>query len=92
MDGRLQVGLGWHILPLYGPPFPGARRRGRLPSPAMVWHNGLTLGFASFAGFVPDAGAGVVVLAARFRSVTGLGVRILRELSGPAAEAPAARC
>lgn len=78
--GRLQVGLGWHILPLHGSPLPGARSRVR-DSPAMVWHNGLTLGFASFAGFVPAAGAGVVVLASRFRSVTGLGVRILRELS-----------
>ena len=51
----------------------------------MVWHNGLTLGFASFAGFVPATGAGVVVLASRFRSVTGLGMRILRELSEDAA-------
>ena len=81
MDGRLQVGLGWHILPVYGPSLPEVRLRGRLPSPAMVWHNGLTLGFASFAGFVPAAGTGVVVLASRFRSVTGIGIRILRELS-----------
>jgi CubicO group peptidase (beta-lactamase class C family) len=78
--GDLQVGLGWHIMPLHRTPLPwtGSRRR---DSPALVWHNGLTLGFASFAGFVPAAGAGVVVLASRFRSVTGLGIRILRELS-----------
>jgi CubicO group peptidase (beta-lactamase class C family) len=79
--GRLQVGLGWHILPLHGSVLPG-RGAGREGGPAMVWQNGLTLGFASFAGFAPAAGTGVVVLASRFRSVTGLGVRILRELSG----------
>ena len=78
--GRLQIGLGWHIMPLHRTPLPGTGSR-RRDSPAVVWHNGLTLGFASFAGFVPDTGAGVVVLASRFRSVTGLGIRILRELS-----------
>jgi D-alanyl-D-alanine-carboxypeptidase/D-alanyl-D-alanine-endopeptidase len=81
---RLQIGLGWHIMPLHHTPLfrPGSGRR---DSPALVWHNGLTLGFASFAGFVPDTGAGVVVLASRFRSVTGLGIRILRELSADGA-------
>jgi serine-type D-Ala-D-Ala carboxypeptidase/endopeptidase len=79
--GDLQIGLGWHIMLLHRAPLPGTGSR-RRDTPAMVWHNGLTLGFASFAGFVPDAGAGVVVLASRFRSVTALGIRILRELSG----------
>ncbi len=82
--GDLQVGLGWHITPLHRTPLPGAGSP-RRNSPAMVWHNGLTLGFGSFAGFVPATGAGVVVLASRFRSVTGLGIRILRELSEDAA-------
>lgn len=57
----------------------GALTRAGQPGDGLA--HGLTLGFASFAGFVPAAGAGVVVLASRFRSVTGLGVRILRELS-----------
>ncbi len=79
--GRLQVALGWHIVPLPGPLLAQVRSRGR-SGPAMVWHNGLTGGFASFAGLVPDGRAAVVVLASRFRSVTGLGVRILRDLAG----------
>jgi CubicO group peptidase (beta-lactamase class C family) len=79
--GNLQIGLGWHIMLLHRTPLPGTGSP-RRDSPALVWHNGLTLGFASFAGFVPDTGAGVVVLASRVRSVTGLGIRILRELSG----------
>jgi CubicO group peptidase (beta-lactamase class C family) len=78
---RLQIGLGWHIMPLRRTPLPGTGPR-RRDNPALVWHNGLTLGFASFVGFVPDVAAGVVVLASRFRSVTGLGIRILGELSG----------
>jgi D-alanyl-D-alanine-carboxypeptidase/D-alanyl-D-alanine-endopeptidase len=82
--GDLQIGLGWHIMPLHRAPLSRMRSR-RGDSPAMVWHNGLTSGFASFAGFVPASGAGVVVLASRFRSVTGLGIRILRELRGDGA-------
>ena len=81
--GDLRVGLGWHIMPLHRTPLPGLGSRGG-NSPALVWHNGLTSGFASFAGFVPASGAGVVVLASRFRSVTGLGIGILRELTAEA--------
>lgn len=81
--GRLQVGLGWHLVPLYSSVLPGTRQRPGA-GPVLVWHNGLTLGFASFAGVVPAAGTGVVVLANRFRSVTGLGIRMLRELSATA--------
>ena len=82
-DGDVQLGLGWHIMPLDRTPLSGAGSR-RRTSPAMVWHDGLTLGFASFVGLVPASGAGVVVLASRFGSVTGLGIRILRELSAGA--------
>ncbi|HEV7346672.1 MAG TPA: serine hydrolase [Devosia sp.] len=47
-DGSGQIGLGWFIFT------EGGRD--------LVWHNGLTGGFASFAGFDRKSGDGVVVL------------------------------
>jgi CubicO group peptidase (beta-lactamase class C family) len=44
----LEIAMGWHILSIYGP--------------EMVWHNGETGGYHSFAGFVPDKKKAVVVL------------------------------
>jgi CubicO group peptidase (beta-lactamase class C family) len=35
---------------------------------SIIWHNGATLGFRSYIGFDPVAGAGVVVLSNRFGS------------------------
>jgi serine-type D-Ala-D-Ala carboxypeptidase/endopeptidase len=63
--GRLGVGLGWLRLAL---------RRG---GDDIVWHNGGTGGFRSFAGFVPGRGAAVVVLANSARSVDAIGMRVL---------------
>jgi serine-type D-Ala-D-Ala carboxypeptidase/endopeptidase len=63
--GRLAVGLGWMRVPL---------RRG---AGDMVWHNGGTGGFRSYAGFVREEGAGVVVLSNSARSVDTIGLRIL---------------
>jgi serine-type D-Ala-D-Ala carboxypeptidase/endopeptidase len=48
--GRPAIGLGWTRLPL-----PGTDHE-------LLFHNGATDGFRSFAGFVPAAHAGVVVL------------------------------
>lgn len=47
---RIAIGLGWLIL-----------RRPR--KPVLIWHNGGTWGFRSFAAMVPDLRVGVVVLA-----------------------------
>ena len=46
---QLALALGWHVV--------------QLPdSSSLYWHNGGTAGARSFVGFVPDSGAGVVVL------------------------------
>jgi CubicO group peptidase (beta-lactamase class C family) len=66
---RLGIGLGWLRVPL---------RRDE----AMLWHNGGTGGFRSFAGFVPAAGVGAVALANDLRSVDRAGRDILIALSG----------
>ena len=47
-NGAMQIGLGWHIRPV------GDRR--------IVWHNGGTGGYRTWAGYDPDARTGVVVL------------------------------
>ncbi len=47
-DARRRIGLAWQI----------DSRRG----PAIVWHNGMTGGYASFVGFTADGERGVVVL------------------------------
>jgi hypothetical protein len=67
--GRLEVCLGWLRLPL---------RKG---GAAMLWHNGGTGGFRSFAACVPDARAAAVVLSTSARSVDRVGIQILRELA-----------
>jgi D-alanyl-D-alanine-carboxypeptidase/D-alanyl-D-alanine-endopeptidase len=66
----LQLGLGWMITPL--------KTSGR----TVVWHNGGTGGFSSFAGFTPGTGAGVVVLSDTARSVDRVGMDLLEALPG----------
>ncbi|MDX1548316.1 MAG: serine hydrolase [Rhodothermales bacterium] len=61
--GPNHVGLGWHV-----------RRTDRSE---MVWHNGGTGGFSSFAGYDPARGRGVVVLANSSADVDDLGAHIL---------------
>lgn len=73
-QGRMAVGLGWQLMPL-----PGRWRR-------VLWHNGGTGGFRSFAGVVRESRVGVVVLASTAISVDRLGMRLLELLD---AEAPA---
>jgi serine-type D-Ala-D-Ala carboxypeptidase/endopeptidase len=63
------IGLGWTQLPLLS------------TDHELLFHNGATGGFRSFAGFVPAAHAGVVVLSNSARSVDALGFRILQRIS-----------
>jgi CubicO group peptidase (beta-lactamase class C family) len=69
---RVEVGLGW----LLAHP-PGA-------AGPVLWHNGGTSGFRSFAGFAREADTAVVVLSNTARSVDRLGLRLLKALSGSA--------
>ena len=65
---QLALALGWHIV--------------QLPdSNSLYWHNGGTGGARSFVGFVPEAGAGVVVLtneALPLDAFTEFGVQLAR--------------
>ena len=61
---RVEIGLGWII---------AARPR----HPRVVWHNGGTWGFRSFAGFAPERGTAAVVLSNTARSVDRLGFRLV---------------
>jgi D-alanyl-D-alanine-carboxypeptidase/D-alanyl-D-alanine-endopeptidase len=61
----LEMGLGWHIL---------ARPVGNI-----VWHNGGTGGYRSFAGFDPLRRLGVVVLSNLDASVDDIGFHLLDE-------------
>jgi serine-type D-Ala-D-Ala carboxypeptidase/endopeptidase len=60
------AGLGWMI---------AAPRNG----PRIVWHNGGTWGFRSFAGFNSGAGKAAVVLSNTARSVDRLGFELVGE-------------
>lgn len=64
------MGLGWHVAPL------GAGGR------QVLWHNGGTGGFSSFAGIVKETRTGVVVLSNTANGVDAVGVRVLRLLDG----------
>lgn len=63
---RFGIGLGWLQTPT---------KAGNL-----LWHNGGTGGFRSFAGMVPAAGTGVVVLANSTRSVDRAALELLEGL------------
>lgn len=67
--GRVSIGLGWIIT---------SNRE-----TALIWHNGGTGGFSSFAGFSPSAGVSLVALAnARVAgALTRIGSRALERLS-----------
>ena len=66
LAGHVQVGLGWLMMsdPL----------RGRV-----VWHNGGTWGFRSFAGIAPDQSSAAVVLSNTARSVDRIGLELTRD-------------
>jgi D-alanyl-D-alanine-carboxypeptidase/D-alanyl-D-alanine-endopeptidase len=65
----MAVGLGWTRLPLRG------------TEHELLFHNGATGGFRSFAGIVPATGTAVVVLSNSARFVDPLGFRILERIS-----------
>lgn len=68
---RVQIGLCWIILT-------------RPHHSTVVWHNGGTWGFRSFAGFAPDQGAAAVVMANTARSVDRLGASLIHGVPEPA--------
>jgi CubicO group peptidase (beta-lactamase class C family) len=61
---RLEIGLCW-------------MRSNRPRRPTLVWHNGGTWGFRSFAGFVPEDGVAAIVMANTARAVDRLGFRLV---------------
>ena len=63
---RLELGLCWMI---------SSRPR----HPRIVWHNGGTWGFRSFAAFAPVTGTAVVVMSNTARSVDRLGFRLVEK-------------
>lgn len=67
-DTKLSLGLNW---------MHGQLRGGR----RVLFHDGMTGGFASFAAFSPETGKAAVILTNTARSVTELGVRLLNELT-----------
>jgi serine-type D-Ala-D-Ala carboxypeptidase/endopeptidase len=66
--GGLWIGLGWLRLPLRG------------TEHELLFHNGGTGGFRSFAAFVPATHTAVAVLSNSARSVDALGLRILERM------------
>jgi serine-type D-Ala-D-Ala carboxypeptidase/endopeptidase len=67
LNKRFALGLGWIL-----------RRKEK---PELIWHNGGTWAFRSFAAVVPRHAVAVVVLANTARSVDPLGFRIVEALS-----------
>ena len=68
LRGPMSGGLGWMLL---------ERRR----QPRLVWHNGGTWGFRSFAALVPERRVAIVVLSNTTRSVDGLGFGLAKAAS-----------
>ena len=67
---RLEIGLCWMI---------SNHRR----CPKVVWHNGGTWGFRSFAGFAPDRAAAAVAMANTARSVDRFGFGLIERAARP---------
>lgn len=57
------VGLNWHVR--------------RVGDARIVWHNGGTAGFRTFAGFDPDSGVGVVVLTNSAHGADDIGFHLI---------------
>jgi len=67
---RLEIGFCWL---LSTPP----------RSPKILWHNGGTWGFRSFAGFAPEVESGVILMANTARSVDRLGFKLIEDTHRP---------
>jgi CubicO group peptidase (beta-lactamase class C family) len=63
---NMRIGLAWHIL--------------SRPAGSIVWHNGGTAGYRTFAGFDPVRGIAVVVLSNVNVSVDDVGFHLLDEI------------
>ena len=61
--GGTRVGLGWHI--------------SKGSNGDVIWHNGGTGGYKTFAGFVKETNQGVVVLSNSTESVDDIGMKLL---------------
>jgi CubicO group peptidase (beta-lactamase class C family) len=72
----LSIMMAWHVWNKYGT--------------EIIWHNGATAGYHSFAGFDPSRKTGVVVLCNTFFDIDNLGLHIL-EAQWPAPKMEAAR-
>jgi CubicO group peptidase (beta-lactamase class C family) len=72
MARHAEVGLGWLIA---HPPWAAG---------PVLWHNGGTGGFRSFAALARETGTAVVVLSNTARSVDRLGLRLLKAVAGAA--------
>ncbi len=68
---KAEIGLGWLIVP------PGRRLPWARPRSTLLFHDGGTGGFRSFAGVIPDRDVCVVVLTNQAGSVGRLGLRLL---------------
>ncbi len=75
VNRMMSAGLGWMILPAVqdGP------RRARLAHDVLM-HDGGTGGYRAFAAVAPATGTAVVVLTGHARSVTGLGLKLMRSV------------
>lgn len=71
-SASVQIGLGWHIRTADGE--------------QIIWHEGGTGGYYSFAGFNPDQDIGVVVLTNTRRTLDEIGFRLLESGSDTATE------
>lgn len=67
----VQIGLGWHLIPVRG------------TSHTALWHNGGTGGFASHISLIPAAQVGVVALTNTARPVDRLALQLLQHLAAP---------
>ncbi|HEV2060541.1 MAG TPA: serine hydrolase domain-containing protein [Solirubrobacteraceae bacterium] len=74
---RLEIGLCWMI-------FSAPR------APKVVWHNGGTWGFRSFAGFAPEPRTAAILMSNTSRSVDRAGFELIKDLPQLAAEPSAA--
>lgn len=63
---RLEIGLCWMI---FSPP----------RAPKVVWHNGGTWGFRSFAGFAPEPATAAILMSNTARSVDRVGFTLIKD-------------